>query len=241
MKKNFIFLIFISFFMFSSCTAKKNITMIQILQLNIQISQTEITQSQFKKIMNKNPSHLKGANLPVTNVSWFDAVVFCNKMSLKYNLTPVYSVKGNTNPDDWAYNPCKGENFSETIKTNLEANGFRLPTNEEWSFAAMGEENYFYAGSSNIEEVAWIKKNSQEKPHKVALKKPNGYLLYDMSGNVWEWTNNLHLGNKRMFRGGSFKSIAMYHKVDGTVFFILPHYSDDDLGFRIVRNSLKQK
>lgn len=123
---------------------------------------------------------------PVVAVSAFDALYFCNKLSELKGLQPVYAVNGETDVTKWKYVPHEGHGITGTIK-QLPTNGYRLPTVDEWKFAAKGGEHYKFAGSDDLNEVAWWGKNSFVTYHPVAGKKPNGYGLYDMVGNVWEW------------------------------------------------------
>ena len=113
--------------------------------------------------------------------------------------------------------------------------GGRLPTEKEWEHAAKGEKNFTYAGSNNIDEVAWHYDNSGKNTHLVKGKKPNDYGLYDMSGNVWEWTNSWYDKSQsyRVLRGGGWFSYAEYCRV---VFrnFINPDSRYDDGGFRVL-------
>ncbi len=104
--------------------------------------------------MGNNPSRFKGDNLPVENGSWYDAVEFCNKLSIRDGLTPVYSINGDTIQNNWA---------EGTIVANWSADGYRLPTETEWEYAARGgnkSRGFTYSGSNNIDEVAWYRGNS---------------------------------------------------------------------------------
>lgn len=131
-------------------------------------------------------------NHPVIAVSFYDAIYFCNKLSVINGLTPVYAVNGETDADEWDYIPHQGKFIKgDLITVNSNSNGYRLPTATEWVYAAKGGQEYLYPGSDNIDEVAWYKDNSNKTTHEIAQKKANGYGLYDMLGNVEEWTFNL--------------------------------------------------
>lgn len=158
--------------------------MIAVPGKEFSILATEVTQELYESVMGENPSKFKGEkNLPVENVSWYDAVYFCNKLSAKCGLTPVYAVDGETDVEKWGYAP----HITGTVSQNENNNGYRLPTVEEWQYAAKGGQEFKYSGSANLDEVGWYDKNSEEKTHPVAQKNSNVYGLYDMSGNVWEW------------------------------------------------------
>ena len=218
------------------------------------VAKTEVTQIQWAAVMGNNPSDFKGDNRPVECVSWYDAIVFCNKLSMMDKKTPVYSVNGKTDPDTWNYKPCQGNSISGTITMNIKSNGYRLPTEAEWEFAAWGgkkRKGYKYSGSDNLSRVAWYDDNSGNKTHDVAKKSPNELGLYDMSGNVWEWcwdwygsygssaqTNPVgpSSGDSRVRRGGSWVYDSDFCRVtfrinDG------PDGRNHYVGFRLVRSA----
>ena len=184
------------------------------------MSKTEITQAVYKAIMGKNPSYFTGDNLPVEKVDWYDAVEFCNELSKKAGLEPAYSINGGA------------------VEWNRNADGFRLPTVEEWKYAASGGENYKYSGSDNLDEVGWYEDISGGKTHPVAQKKPNGYGLYDMSGNVWEWCWDSYSYEYLYSCGGSWSYSADYCEVGGK-YWRSANIAYNYLGFRIVRSTGK--
>ena len=134
----------------------------------------------------------KGDNYPAYNVSWFNALVYCNKRSIAEDLDPCYTIDGKTNPDEWGNFPTStsAENYSawQAAECDWTASGYRLPMEVEWEYAARNEnkDSYDYSGSDNLDEVAWCKDNSDGKSHEVRQKTPNGLGIYDMTGNVWE-------------------------------------------------------
>lgn len=184
------------------------------------VMKTEVTQKLYKTIMGTNPSGFKGNYNPVENVSWYDAVEFCNALSKKIGYEPVYTIDGSS------------------VTWNKNANGFRLPTVEEWQYAARGGQNYYYSGSDNLDSVGWYSRNSEDTTHPVAQKNPNGYGLYDMSGNVWEWCWDSDGYYKRYNCGGSWSYDDNYCKVDSRSSYNAG-FRISSIGFRLVRSTGK--
>ena len=175
------------------------------------IGETEVTQELWQAVMGTNPSEFQGAgkepasdetqgNRPVEKVNWYHAIAFCNKLSIACKLEPCYRVTVGGNQIDFAtleYNAIPTSNNADWNKAVLDMSkkGFRLPTEAEWEWAAKGGKDYKWAGTdteSDLASYAWYNKNSGSKTHEVKKKLPNGYGLYDMSGNVWEWCWDWH-------------------------------------------------
>jgi formylglycine-generating enzyme required for sulfatase activity len=195
----------------------------------------EVTQKEWVEVMGSNPSYWEGDNLPVEQVSWYEAVEYCNKRSLKEGLTPAYRGSG----DD--------------IVCDFSASGYRLPTEAEWEYAAKGGNKdtlvYEYSGGNSAGAVAWYGGNSWGEPHAAGTKQPNSLGLYDMSGNVEEWCwdrygsysggnqtdpRGASSGPHRVIRGGSLINDAAYVR-SANRGGVIPSIGVFTLGFRLVR------
>jgi formylglycine-generating enzyme required for sulfatase activity/Flp pilus assembly protein TadD len=213
------------------------------------ISSIIVTQKLWNLAMEYNPSNFEGYNLPVEHVNWYDCLEFCNKLSILAGFEPVYTI--NKEKPDFN-NKNKNDNVRWTVSCNWKANGYRLPTEAEWEYAAKGGKNcnfYIFSGSENGNKVAWHKDNSGYKTHNVAEKIPNELGLYDMSGNVWEWCWDWYdaykteaskdpkgpdSGSYRVLRGGSWADSMNYQRSSGRG-KESPMGRYTSIGFRIVR------
>ncbi|MEV6279376.1 formylglycine-generating enzyme family protein [Nocardia sp. NPDC051832] len=146
------------------------------------------TQQQYAELTSEHPSAAVGERLPVESVSWADAVRFCNALSDRAGLKPVYLL------------------LDDDVQWDSTADGYRLPTEAEWEYACR-------AGSTGprygeLDEIGWYRGNSSGHPHEVGGKLPNSWGLYDMLGNVWEWCWDYYdtevYGSYRVLRGGGW-------------------------------------
>lgn len=202
------------------------------------ISKFEVTQQEFELVMGYNPSEFKGENRSVENVTWFQAVEYCNLLSVKREYDPCYEIKGSK------------------VSCDFKKNGYRLLTEAEWEYAAKEgcETDYTlkYSGSNNIDEVAWISVNSNGETHNVGKKKANKLGIYDMSGNVTEWCWDWFApyqsiaddnptgpvdGTHKVERGGSWKYPDKASIVSRR-HFVLPNEKYSRLGFRIGKSCI---
>jgi formylglycine-generating enzyme required for sulfatase activity len=194
---------------------------------------TEVTQGQYRAITGENPSHFKGSDdLPVEQVSWNDAIAFCNKLSEREGLKPYYQSGGAQSGGD----------------------GYRLPTEAEWEYACRaGATTRFCSGDADasLGEYAWFYANSGNKTHPVGQKHPNVWGLYDMHGNVYEWCGDGYAADydrgspdadprgslqaaDRVDRGGCWGSVPQVCRAANR-YGLAPGFRSDNLGFRLAR------
>ena len=204
----------------SSCESDESPVRTTTLTRAFYISETEVTQEQFEALMGYNPSTFNGCGpqCPVEGLSWHESVSFANAMSVEADLPACYSCSG-TGPGVLCSAP----------PSVYDCEGYRLPTEAEWEGAARCSEDLRYAGSDDIADVAWYEGNSAGT-QLVAGLMPNRCGLYDMIGNVWEWTNDGYglyasdtstdpSGNdsafelERVFRGGGYDTPQPYARV----------------------------
>jgi formylglycine-generating enzyme required for sulfatase activity len=230
-----------SFFMGSADGESDEMPVHQVTLDAFWMDRTEVTQAQYGKLVLGNPSHFKGDDRPVEQVSWAQAALYCNLRSRAEGLDPCYD--------------------EETARCNLQANGYRLPTEAEWEYACRaGSTAAFDFGSQAgmLNQSAWFADNAGKKTQPVARKKPNPWGLSDMHGNVAEWCNDVYEGTyyahsparnppgpdegeKYVLRGGAWNSrptgCRSAARVGEDPGFQDACFARDAIGFRCVRRA----
>ena len=230
----------------------------QVRVSSFYIAKYVVTQAEFAQYMQPQYDWESevglGDNYPAYNVSWYDAIQYCNLRSLAEGLVPCYTIAGSTNPDNWGSVPRDGNDTWDAVSCNFGANGYRLPTEAEWEFAARGgvkTQGCNYSGSNDPGSVAWYNENSGYKFQIVGTKAANELGLYDMSGNIselcWDWHSFSYYssspknnptgpttGDVRLLRGGNYLDNAVYCRVSSRRF--IPPF-DGLFGFRLCRSA----
>lgn len=201
------------------------------------IDKYELTNSAWNAIMGSGG----GDNSPHASVSWFGALEYCNRRSLQEALTPCYTYGSyGTNTDNWPSGWNSTPENSLNVSCDFSATGYRLPSEDEWGYAARGglqTHGYTYSGSNNLNEVGWYSGNSGYPPRPVGQLAPNELGIYDMSGNIWElcWDLRSSTSSDRGLRGGSFLNEAYLCTVSYR-HGISPTSSTWAVGFRVCRS-----
>ena len=179
-----------------------------------------ITQATYDEVAGRPPCGAQEDQLPARTVSWFDAIQFCNALSEREGLMPVYSVRAQAGHVEW----------------DAEADGYRLPSEAEWEHACRAGTTSARYGE--LDDIAWYRANSHQRAHAVGGKQPNAWGLYDMLGNVWEWCWDTYdtevYGDYRVLRGGGWfdepwSCRASVRRRSH------PTYQIDDVGLRVAR------
>ncbi|WP_010254158.1 formylglycine-generating enzyme family protein [Treponema primitia] len=226
----------------SEVSRQKDETQHQVMVGAFYMAKNEVTQREYEQVMRTNPSKFTGASLPVEQVSWYDAVAYCNARSIIEGLIPAYVIR------------------ETEILWDHNADGYRLPTEVEWEYACRaGTQTAFHTGSNITANQANFDGNYPYNRHAKSRYRrqtttvrsfaPNAWGLYDMHGNVYEWCWDQYkeysntgaldgsLWNPAVMRGGSWYSEARFLRSANRI--LKDHTAKTDyIGFRVVRSAL---
>lgn len=229
-----------SFIMGSDSTEKEESPSHEVELSSFYIGKYLITQEQWFEYMNKTCSYNRGNKNPVEMVSWIDSIIFCNILSKAEGLSLCYFKR------------------EKDIYYDIHANGYRLPSEAEWEFAAkggIGSKGYLYSGSNNPFDIGWFKDNSDKCTHEVGLLEANELGIYDMSGNVYEYCwdvfklytkekkKNPNISeyckesDRHVLRGGNCHGFSNRLRCTSRRNGLYKGFIQDFVGFRIAKNA----
>ena len=216
------------------------------------VCQHEVTQAEYYAVTGKDPSlrdrgttKVDASKYPVENVSWYDAIVYCNLLSIKEGLTPCYTIKDSVKPADWGDVPTSSDDDWNLVSVNLYAGGYRLLTEAEWEYVATTGMD---STTKAYDDLVLYYSNSKNRTQTVTNRLVDGLGICNILGNVSEWCFDWYstsidsvaglsgpeYGSSRVKRGGDFSGTPKECSVDARA-YAAPYYKDGTIGFRVAR------